>query len=278
MTGLLDGKVAVITGAASGMGFATAETFVREGARVVLADVQDDLGAAAAARLGDAAVFVHADVTDEVQVAAAIERATAEFGRLDVLFSNAGAGGDTEPVSSLGREGLERTLALNLTSHVYAHKHAARRFLEQGSGGSIITTASAAGVQAGWSAAAYSIAKAGVLGLVRASAFELRGTGVRSNAIVPGIVLTPIITNYFGVSPEDSRTFLDEVAREAAGETLVGRAGEPGDIANAALFLASDLSSWITGALLPVDGGATSATANQTPAIVARVAERFRAS
>lgn len=275
MPGLLEGKTAIITGASSGIGRATAETFVRNGASVVLADIDTPAGEKLAAELGGRAVFVRTDVTSEEQIGAVVTAAVDRFGKLDVFFSNAGAGGDLSPVAQITAAGLDETLALNLKSHVFAHKHATRQLLEQGTGGSIITTASTAGLQAGWGAAAYSISKAGVLGLVRATAHETKGTGIRSNAIVPGGIVTPLISNYFDIPAEHTDAFLDVVAGHIGEETLIGRGGFPQDIANAALFLASELSTWITGIAMPVDGGATAATANRAPALVAQSAQEF---
>jgi NAD(P)-dependent dehydrogenase (short-subunit alcohol dehydrogenase family) len=258
MAGLPEGKVAVVTGGASGMGEATVETFAREGARVVIADIQDEPGEALAARLGDSAAYVHTDVTEQDALEAVVAAAARSFGKLDIMFSNAGAGGDQSPVVDLSTEGLESALALNLKSHVYALKHAARQMIKQGTGGSLICTSSTAGVQSGWAAAGYSMAKAGVLALVRATALELGTSRIRSNAIIPGLVLTPIIANYTGAPAERHPEFF-KLADERLGPIQpIGRAGVAQDIANAALFLASDLSSYLTGVELPVDGGALS--------------------
>ncbi|MFG3618695.1 SDR family NAD(P)-dependent oxidoreductase [Nocardia sp. NPDC047654] len=272
---LLHGKVAVITGAASGMGLAGAETFVEHGAKVVLADIQDERGAAAAAHLGDSALFVRTDVTSAEQVESVVSVAVDTFGRLDVMFSNAGAAVDLSPIDDLTPAGLDRTLALNLQAHVAAHKYAARQFRAQGSPGSIITTASVAALQAGWNGAAYSMAKAAVLALVRQTAMENQGTGIRSNAILPGAVLTSIITDMFGVSRDREDEFLTGIGDRIGGETLIGRAGQARDIANAALFLACDLSAWITGVALPVDGGATAVTKDATVSLITEFATEF---
>lgn len=275
MTGLLEGKVAVITGGASGMGEATAETYVREGGRVVVADIQDEAGTALADRLGEGAVYVRTDVTDDAAIEGVVAAAVEKFGRLDVFFSNAGAGGDLSPLVDITREGLDKTFALNLHAHVIAHKFAGRQMQEQGTGGSIIVTSSTAGVQAGWAAPAYSIAKAGVLALVRNAALELGPAGIRSNAIIPGAVITPIMAGYMGIPAEQQAAYLDVLVERLADQQPAGRAGTPQDIANAALFLGSDLSSWITGVGLPVDGGATAATSVQTGPIAYAAAQEF---
>ena len=276
MSGLLHGKTAIITGAGSGMGATTAETFVREGASVVLADIDENAGTDLADRLGDRAVFLRTDVTSETQIQALVVATVDHFGELNVFFSNAGAVGDPAPVEQLSADALENVLALNLKSHVFAHKHATRQMLAQGKGGSIVTTASVAAVQAGWGPAAYSISKAGVLALSRATAHEVKGTGIRSNAIVPGAVVTPLITNYFDIPADHTATFLDDVSQILGKETLIGRGGHPQDVANAALFLASDLSTWISGVAMQVDGGAIAAAASASPELVAEAAERLR--
>ena len=277
MSGLLQGKTAIITGAASGMGRHAAQTFVHEGASVVLADIDEEEGTKLAISLGDRASFLRTDVTSEAQTKALVAAAVDRFGELNVFFSNAGAAGDPSPVEQLSADALEQALALNLKSHVFAHKYATRQMLAQGNGGSIVTTASIGAVQAGWGPAAYSIAKAGVLALVRATAHEVKGTGIRSNAIVPGGVVTPLITRYFDVPAEQTESFLSEVSEILGQETLIGRGGFPQDIANAALFLASELSTWITGVALQVDGGALAAAASTSPDLVARAAERLTA-
>jgi len=199
------------------------------------------------------------------------------FGSLDIFFSNAGAGGDLSPIVDITPEGLDNTFALNLHAHVLAHKHAARQMQKQGTGGSLITTSSTAGVQAGWAATAYSVAKAGVLALVRNAALELGASGIRSNAIIPGAVITPIMAGYMGIPAEKQDDYLKVLVERLADQQPAGRAGTPQDIANAALFLGSDLSTWITGVGLPVDGGALAATSVQTGPIAAAAAQEFLA-
>ncbi len=274
-TELLLDKVAIITGGASGMGLATAETFIANGAKVVIADIQKELGRTVSEQLGDGARFRTVDVTDDIQVAALVAYAVDEFGRLDVMFSNAGAAGDLSPVSDITTDGLNDTLALNLCAHVSTHKHATRQFRAQGTSGSIITTASVAALQSAWNGAAYSMAKAAVLALVRQTAFENKGTGTRSNAILPGGVMTPMIPRMFGIDEREASRFIDRVEQTIGVETLVGRAGQASDIANAALFLASDLSSWISGVGLTVDGGAMAFTKDATVGLITEIAGEF---
>ena len=185
MAGKLDGKVAVITGGASGIGLASVELFVAEGARVVVGDIQDDLGAALQASFPRDVLYRRCDIMDDAAIGALVGAAVHRFGKLDVMFNNAGAGGDFSPMIDLTPTGLDKTLALLTRSVLSGHTHAARQFRSQGSGGSIITNASAAALEGGWSAAAYTIAKHAVLGIVRQATAEFGPLGIRSNAICP---------------------------------------------------------------------------------------------
>lgn len=260
MTGLLEGKVAIVTGGTSGIGRATVERFVAEGAKVAIGDIQDAPGAELAEQLGDSAIYLHTDVTDEAGIEALVAKTVEAFGKLDVIFNNAGAQGDPSPITELGSDGFDKTLALLTRSVVLGHKYAARQFQAQGTGGSIITTASAAALQGGWSAAGYTIAKHAVVGVVRQAVAELAPHGIRSNAIAPGIIMTPIMARSFGLPMEDAEPFAEFLAERLAGSQPIGRTGTPDDIAKAAVFLASDLSEFVVGAVLPVDGGATAVT------------------
>lgn len=260
MTGLLEGKVAIVTGGTSGIGLASVERFIAEGAKVSIADIQDDLGTSIVERLGDDAMYVHTDVTDETAIEALVEATAARFGRLDVMFNNAGAQGDPSSMLELGSEGFDKTLALLTRSVLLGHKYAARQFQAQGSGGSIISTASAAALQGGWSAAGYTIAKHAVIGVVRQAVAELAPLGIRSNAIAPGVIMTPIMARSFGVPLEEAVPFADFLAERLGSSQPLGRTGTGDDIAKVATFLASDLSEYVTGATIPVDGGATAVT------------------
>jgi NAD(P)-dependent dehydrogenase (short-subunit alcohol dehydrogenase family) len=255
---LLDGKVAVITGGVTGMGLATAETFVREGAKVVIGDIQDEAGQKVVDGLGDNALYHHADVTSEDDVEGLIAAAVEKFGRIDTLFSNAGLAGDVSAITDLGREGLEKTLALNLNAHVFAFKHAGRQLKKQGDGGSLIVTSSTAAIESGWAGPTYGIGKAGVLALSRAAAFELGGFGIRSNAIVPGLILTPIHAKLAQLDESAEGRYLELLEEKFSSIQTLQRVGYPQDVANVALFLASDLSAFVSGVTLPVDGGALS--------------------
>ena len=277
MAGRLTGKVAVITGGSSGIGLASVELFVAEGARVAVGDVQDDLGAALQARFPKDVVYVHTDVTDDDAVGALVQTAVSRCGKLDVMFNNAGAGGDFAPLMELSSAGLDRTLAINTLSVVSGHKHAARQFQKQGSGGSIISTASAAGLQGGWSAAAYTIAKHAVIGIVRQAVAEFAPLGIRSNAICPGVIMTPIMASAFGVPKERSDEFMAFLAKRFANVHPIGRTGRPRDIAEVAAFLASDAAEFMTGAILPVDGGATAVTTSSFGVDAAAATKEFLA-
>jgi NAD(P)-dependent dehydrogenase (short-subunit alcohol dehydrogenase family) len=275
---LLGGRVAVITGGASGIGRAIAERFAEHGARVVLGDVDADHGAAVAQVIGPAAVFRRADVTDEEQIAALVGTATSEFGRLDVMVNNAGASGNRAPIIDADADGFDQATRLLLRSVLLGHKYAARAFVAQGGGGSIISIGSIAGLEGGWGGVGYTASKHGVAGLVRAGAAQLGVHGIRSNAIHPGLVMTPIYARNMGVDLADAEQFLGVLGAELADRQPLGRTGLPGDIADAALFLASDLSAWITGVQLPVDGGYTAVSSVPFPALAAKALERFRAA
>ncbi|KAL6657133.1 hypothetical protein ACP70R_004913 [Stipagrostis hirtigluma subsp. patula] len=265
----LAGKVAVITGGASGIGKATAAEFVRNGARVIIADVQDDLGHAVAAELGgpDAACcYTRCDVADEAQVAEALDLAVARHGRLDVVFNNAGVSGDMTPVplASVDLADFDRVMAVNTRAVLAGVKHAARVMVPR-RGGSIICTASTAGVMGGVAMVPYSVSKAAVVGLVRAAAGEMARAGVRVNAISPNYIPTPLVmgamARWFPASSADERRRIVEHMNEMEGAVL-----EAQDIARAALYLASDESKFVNGHNLVVDGGFTVSKAPNMPA------------
>ena len=252
----LQGKVAVITGAASGIGLATLELFIEQGARVVAADVQDDAGHALQARFGDALRFVHCDVTQLAELKAAVDSAALHFGGLDILFSNAGRGGSAAGVEDFDADGWDATHALLLRAVAAGASYAVPHMKRRG-GGAIVNTSSVSALQAGYAPLAYSVAKAGVLHYTRLAATELSAHRIRINAIVPGFIATSIFGHMFGMGVEDAKKLAERVAQSSGSSNPLGRSGLPQDIAQAALFLASDAAGFITGTHITVDGGLT---------------------
>lgn len=250
MTGRLDGKVAMITGGASGIGEATARRFVAEGAKVLIADMQEELGAAVSGDLGDAAAFQRTNVANETEVQDAIGEATDRWGRLDVIFNNAGFGGALGPVSTISEADYDMTMDVLLKGVFFGIKHAAPIMCEQGSG-SIINTASICGIESGYGPHLYSVAKAGVIAMTQTTALELAEHDVRVNAVCPGFTVTALAVGKPGA--DDDR--LDQMREQAAQSQPIPRVGEADDLANMVLFLASDESEWITGQAHVVDGG-----------------------
>jgi len=245
-------KVALITGGASGIGEATVRLFIEEGASVALADIQDDRGRQLAKEVG--ATYFHADVSREDDVKAAVEETARRFGRLDCLFNNAGYAGVGGRIEQIPVDGFDETIAVLVRGVFLGMKHAAPVMKRQGAG-SIISTASVAGLRTGLGPHIYSAAKAAVIQLTRSVAMGLGESGVRVNCICPGGIATPIFGKAFGLPPERA----DETIPLMKGvlETLqpIQRSGLPADIAQAALWLASDDSSFVNGHALVVDGG-----------------------
>lgn len=251
---ILDGKVAVITGAADGIGEASARLFIEEGARVVLADIDDEKGRAVAGELGKSAIYTHTDVTREADIKAAIDLAVREFGRLDCLYNNAGGAGVFAPIQDVPVEAFDKTVALLLRAAFIGIKYAAPAMKSQGSG-SIISTASTSGFRTGDSDHAYAAAKAGIIQLTRMAAMELGESNIRVNCISPGYVVTGAFQKAAGLTREAYGKRRDAVKAHFATLQSIRRAGMPEDIAKAALWLASEDSSFVNGANLVVDGG-----------------------
>ena len=254
MSGRLDGMVAVITGAASGIGAGTARRFVDEGASVVLADIQQEIGESLAAELGDSAAFALTDVTSEDDVAAAVGMAVARWGQLDVMFNNAGILGAVGSIADTSVEDWERTISVLLTGAFLGSKHAARVMIPKGSG-SIINTASIAGITGGLAPHAYSTAKRGVIGLTQTVASEMAAHGIRVNAIAPGNTVSAMTADVM----TGDHSNLEQAAAVIQSKSPLGIAGEVGDIAGAAVYLASDEARYITGHTLVIDGGQVNA-------------------
>ena len=254
--GKLDGKVAAITGAASGIGRRTAELFVAEGARVVISDVQDGPGEALAVELGEGAIYLHADVTEEADIEALVHQAVASHGGLDCLFNNAGAPGVSGPIEEISAAGFDQAMALLVRSVFLGIKHAAPVMKQQKSG-SIISTASVAGLQPGYGPHPYSAAKAAVIQLTRSVAMELGEHGVRVNCICPGAIATPIFARALQLPSQLHARTVETLQGLFTEFQPIPRAGLAEDIAQAALWLAGDDSGYVTGHALVVDGGLT---------------------
>jgi 3-oxoacyl-[acyl-carrier protein] reductase len=246
----LDGKRALVTGAARGIGRATAQRLASEGARVALVDVDAEPLGEAAAAIGSAGVALRADVRDEDAVRAAVERAATEFGGLDVVVPNAAVQlvGSDDRADRLGRDVWQQTVDVNLTGAFLTAKHGAAALLA-GGGGAVVFVASPAGTHGiARGLQAYSASKAGIVGLVRAMAADYAGDAIRVNAVLPGITETPMNRWW---------TADDALREQVLAPVPVGRAARAEEIAAVAAFLASEDASYVTGALWTVDGGLT---------------------
>ena len=251
--GRLDGKVAVITGGCSGIGLASVELFAAEGARVIIADIQDERGQALAARLGDQAAYQHCDVLQEADIAATMQAAIERFGKLDIVFNNAGAGGALETIEDMTADSWDRTQALLLRSVALGIRHAVPHMKQ--AGGAIVNTASIAALQAGAAPIAYSAAKAGVLHLSLVAAAELARYNIRVNALCPGFIMTDIFSTSFGLSDnaaKQTNASLRAISPHAQPLAILGSADH---VAKACLYLASDDAAFVTGTHIVVDGG-----------------------
>jgi NAD(P)-dependent dehydrogenase (short-subunit alcohol dehydrogenase family) len=245
MAGRFDGRVAIVTGAGTGIGAAIAGAFADEGARVAIVDRDADAASRVASRIGEErAIAVATDVTSPEQTRAMADAVVARWGRIDVLVNNAGVR-YIEPFREMTLETWRRTIDVNLTGTYLATQAVLDTMLGQGRG-KVVNLASTTGVLALTSRSAYAASKAGVIGLTRALAYELSAQGIWVNAVAPGPTETPMNAPYF--EDEDMRSLLRR-------EIPLGRWGQPGEIAAAVLFLASDDSDYVCGAILPVDGG-----------------------
>lgn len=255
----LDGKIAIITGGASGMGAATSRLFMEEGARIVIGDVQEEKAQAVASALGPGCVAVRCDVTSGEDMQALVRTAIETFGGLDVMYNNAGGGRRDRPattpagvptrIADVDEQSWHDTLHLNLTSVFLGMKHALPHLIARG-GGSIVNTASVSAFMGMQGQAAYGAAKSGIIQLTRICAVEYGEQGVRANCICPGGTLTPLLYDFPGRERERA-----EVEAGLRNLQPTPRAGQPEDIARAALFLASDESSFVNGEYIVVDGG-----------------------
>jgi NAD(P)-dependent dehydrogenase (short-subunit alcohol dehydrogenase family) len=249
----LDGKVAVITGGVSGIGRASVQLFVEEGARVVIADIMDDRGQALADELGPNTAYLHVDVSREDDVKAAVDLAVERFGGLHCIFNNAGIGGAGGPIDLIPAVGFDITIAVLFRSVFFGMKHAAPVMKKQGSG-SIISTASIAGLRTGFGGHFYSACKAAVIHMTRSVAMELGPFGIRVNTICPGGIVTSIFGRALGMEQDAAEGLYEKLEEIFKGAQSIARAGLPEDIAKAAVWLASDESSFVSGTAIPVDG------------------------
>lgn len=250
----LEGKAAVITGASTGIGRASALLFAREGARVLLADIQDEEGASVVREVeaaGGTATYLRTDVARREDNERMIDACISRFGRLDILFCNAGV---TLPrlLPETEDTEIERTLGVNVLGPLYASRHAIPRMLEQERGGTILFTASKTGLVAQASSPVYCASKGAVVILAKALALDYATRGIRVNALCPGIVDTPMLREFADAMPDPAEAWAEYSAAQP-----MGRLGTAAECAAAALWLVSDEASFVTGVALPVDGGFT---------------------
>ncbi len=251
MSGQLDGKVAIITGAGSGIGRASAIRFAAEGAKVVLGDMNDTVHETAA-MIGDAATAVQMDAGDEADVAAIVAKALELHGAIDIAFANAGISGGMEGIFDNTVENFTSVLRVNLIGPWLMVKHAGKVMADANRCGSIILTASVAGIRSGAGGPPYSASKAGVINLAKVTAQQLSGTGVRCNAICPGLTETGMTKPTFDYARDK------DVMHKVGRLNPLHRGAQPEELANVALFLASDQASYVNGQAIAVDGGLSS--------------------
>lgn len=250
------GKVAVVTGAASGIGKAAVLKLAAEGAHVFAADIDEAGGTALAQTSNGRISFIRCDVTDPADIEALMNTAAARNGGIDIVFNNAAAGGDRAPIDEITPEGWDRTMNLVLKSVAMGIRYASPH-MKHRQGASIVNTASVAALGAGYSPTAYAVAKAGVLHLTKVAATDLAQYGIRVNAICPGFINTNIFTSSLDV-PDDSKDAAKAlIAGMSAQAQPVARGGQSDDIANAVAYLASEEASFMTGTHMLVDGGLT---------------------
>lgn len=249
----LNDKVAIVTGAAMGMGKSTAELFAKAGAKVVVADYNVEEGQKSADKIvenGGEAVFIQVDVSDEEQVKNLVEETVKTYGRLDVAVNNAAITPDDKPLAEMDMEYYEKLMAVDLKGVILCMKYELQQLVKQGDGGSIVNTSSVSGLRPQPANPAYVTAKHGVIGATRAAAMDYSPLGIRVNTVCPGAINTPMLQGaleQFGFDPV-------EYAKQLS---MLGRFAESEEVAHANLWLCSDLSSYVTGATIAVDGGYT---------------------
>ncbi|OBK24449.1 oxidoreductase [Mycobacterium asiaticum] len=255
MVNELADKVAVITGGSSGIGRGLVQRFVAEGARVVIGDVEIDGGEALSAALGPNAFFQRTDVSDPEQVTALVATAVEKFGGLHVMVNNAGVSGPLRRLLDEDFNDFHRVMAVNVLGVMAGTRDAARHMAANG-GGSIINLTSIGGIQAGGGVMIYRASKAAVIQFTKSAAIELAYHDIRVNAIAPGNIPTPILASSArGMEPEELERFEARIRQGMRDDRPLKREGTPEDVAEAALYLATDRSRYVTGTILPVDGG-----------------------
>src|SRR6201996_3058354 len=262
MVNELVGKVAIVTGGASGIGAGIVERFVTEGAKVVIADVERDRGAELAARLGGDTVFRAVDVSDPEQIGALVEGTVHSLGGLDVMVNNAAV--STRMYRSFLDDELadfDRVMSINVLGVMAGTRDAARHMAKNG-GGSIINVSSIGGIQAGGGVMTYRASKAAVILFTKSVAIELAHYDIRVNTIAPGSIPTPLVaSSATDKSPEQLARFEHAIREQMRADRPLKREGTPGDVAEAALYLAGDRSLYVTGTVLPIDGGTSAGKA-----------------
>jgi len=249
-------KIAVVTGAASGIGKAAVLKLASEGAHVFASDIDEAGGQALAAASNGKIDFIRCDVTKPAEIEALMNEAAARGGGIDIVFNNAGAGGERAPIDEISPEGWDRTMDLLLRSVAMGIRYASPH-MKGRKGASIVNTASVAALGAGYSPTAYAVAKAGVLHLTKVAATDLARYGIRVNAICPGFINTNIFTSSLDVPEANKDMAKAIIAGLSEAAQPVARGGQPDDIANAVAYLASEDSAFMTGTHLLVDGGLT---------------------
>lgn len=252
MAGLLEGKAALVTGASSGIGRASAMAFAREGAKVLVADVTEEAGNETVKMIksaGGEAVFARCNVARAAEAEGLVAAAVKHFGRLDCAFNNAGISGKIARTADETEEGFDQIMAVNLRGVWLCMKYEILQMVKQEKGGAIVNTASAAGLVGSHGMAAYTASKHGVVGLTKSAALEYARHNIRVNAVCPGVIDTPMVGGMVGSHPR-----LKEIL---VGTEPVARMGKPSEIGEAVTWLLSDYASFVTGCAMPVDGAMT---------------------
>ena len=244
----LKGKIAVVTGAGSGIGEAAALLYAAHGAKVVVSDINERKGNEVVEKIkknSGEAIFIKTDVSDAVQCKGLVDETVRQFGHVDICFNNAGISGESNPVGDMSLEGWNKMIATNLSSVFYCMKYQITQMMKQG-GGAIVNNSSILGSVGFAGAAAYVAAKHGVIGLTETSAIEYSKNGIRINAIGPGFINTPLLSD----------AGIDEAGKKALIHLHpIGRLGEPNEVAELVIWLSSDKASFVTGSYYPIDGG-----------------------